>query len=236
MVDKSSEALAFFSNVDNKHLSEEEIFALNSLNCVGIALESRVFGLFLNNWDDFLDGAVLLVKVNQTSCEFFLFNTLNCDLEGEYFKINLNSENGSTCGSHENVIDESKAERFLGDSDQWGTLPFFVAVEEVFVGNVEVGVSFQVVFIDSLEAEDEHLLKLVKSVVVKGNGLEFSERDFLEGSGVRPDIWSVLGSKGSPGDMVLNSILLDLTFADALDFGSSHLFFVEFTQVLKDLL
>ena len=142
MVDKSPEALAFFCNVDNKHLSEEEIFALNSLNCVGIALESWVFGLLLNNWDDFLDGAILLVEMNQASCEVLIIDALDGDLKWEDFEVNLNSENVSACGSHEDVVDESKAERFLSDSDQGGTLPIFVAVEKVFVGNVEVGVSF----------------------------------------------------------------------------------------------
>ena len=140
MVDKGLEALTFFCNVDNKHLSKEEIFTLNSLNCVGIALKSWVFGLFLNNWDDFLYGVVLLVEMNQTSCEVLVVDALDGNLEWEDFEVDLNSENVSACGSHEDMVDESKAERFLGNSDQGGTLPVFVAVEEVFVGNVEVGV------------------------------------------------------------------------------------------------
>ena len=167
MVDKSSEDLAFFNNSNNKHLSEEEIFALNSLNCVGTALESWIFGLLFNNWDGFLDEAIFLVDIDQASCEVLIVDALDSDLEKD-FKINLNSENVSACGSHEDVVDKSKAERFLGYSDQGGTLPIFVSVEEdVFICNVEVGVSFQIVLIDSLEAKNENILELVKSVVVK---------------------------------------------------------------------
>ena len=145
------------------------------MNCIRTFFEGRIFGLFLNNFDNFLDGIVLLVQGNETSLEVFKVDALDGDFVGEGFKVNLGSDNLATAFSHEDTVDKAQAKRLLGNTNKGSILDLIVVVEEVLIGNVEVGVSLELTFFKLLEVEDEHFLELVQSVVVKRDCLQFSE-------------------------------------------------------------